>query len=177
MAVGAIAAFALAARQLTRGADPLRVAGAGAVVGLAAFALVIFAGPLESAWVFRAGVLLIGFGGGLFSVGTLSAAMNLDSGGLHGMVLGAWGGVVALAAGVAVALGGALRDGIGALAASGALGEALSSPVAGYGAVYHLEILLLFCALVVLGPLVRSRSQRPAAQAAAPRFGIAQLPG
>jgi BCD family chlorophyll transporter-like MFS transporter len=177
MAAGAIAAFALAARQLTRGADPLRVAGAGAVVGLAAFALVIFAGPLESAWVFRAGVLLVGFGGGLFSVGTLSAAMNLDSGGLHGMVLGAWGGVVALAAGVAVALGGALRDGIGALAASGALGEALSSPVAGYGAVYHLEILLLFCALVVLGPLVRSRSQRTAVAAASPRFGIAQLPG
>ncbi|MFN9194025.1 MAG: BCD family MFS transporter [Pseudomonadota bacterium] len=175
-AAGALAAFALAARLLTRGADPLRVAGGGAVVGLLAFALVIFAGPLESADVFRVGVLLIGFGGGLFAVGTLSAAMSLESGGLHGMVLGAWGGVVALASGAAVALGGALRDGVAALASAGALGEALATPLAGYGAVYHLEILLLFCALVVLGPLVRSRSSRPVT-AAPGRFGIAQLPG
>ena len=36
--------------------------------------------------------------------------MPPGSGGLHGMVLGAWGGVVALASGLAIALGGALRD-------------------------------------------------------------------
>jgi len=92
------------------------------------------------------------------------------------LVLVAWGGVVALASGAAVALGGALRDGVAALASAGALGEALATPLAGYGAVYHLEILLLFCALVVLGPLVRSRSSRPVT-AAPGRFGIAQLPG
>jgi BCD family chlorophyll transporter-like MFS transporter len=178
MAAGAIAAFAWAARLLSRDADPARVAAAGVVVGLAAFSLVIFAEPLGSAALFRVGVLLIGFGGGLFSVGTLSAAMAMNSGGLHGMVIGAWGGVVATAAGVSVALGGALRDGIGSLATSGALGEALMTPAAGYGFVYHLELALLFATLVVLGPLVRSRRQPPqAASDTQARFGLADLPG
>ncbi len=177
MAAGSIVAFALAARLLSRGADPARVAAAGAVVGLAAFSLVIFAEPLASAALFRVGVVLIGFGAGLFSVGTLSAAMALDSGGLHGMVIGAWGGVVATAAGVSVALGGAVRDGISSLAQSGALGEALMTPAAGYGFVYHIELALLFATLAVLGPLVRSRRLTSSTSDAHPRFGLADLPG
>ncbi len=176
MAAGAIAAFGLAARLLSRGGDPARVAGAGAVLGLLAFSMVIFAEPLASAGLFRMGVALIGFGGGLFSVGTLSAAMALDSGGLHGMVIGAWGGVVATAAGVSVALGGALRDGVGHLASSGALGEALMTPAAGYGFVYHLELALLFATLAVLGPLVRSRRKPQPAHEAPARFGLADIP-
>ena len=131
---------------------------------------------------FRIGVGLIGFGGGLFSVGTLSAAMALDSGGLHGMVLGAWGGVVALATGLSVALGGALRDAVGHLAMSGALGEALVMPATGYAFVYHLEIALLFATLAVLGPLVtRPRPTTPPAHDASSneprRFGLADFPG
>lgn len=178
MAAGAIVAFGLAARLLSRGGDPARVAGAGLVVGLAAFSLVIFAEPLASPMMFRAGVALIGFGGGLFSVGTLSAAMGLDSGGLHGMVIGAWGGVVATAAGVSVALGGALRDGVGHLASSGVLGEALQTPAAGYGFVYHLELALLFATLIVLGPLVRNRRPSSHTTTEVPqRFGLADLPG
>jgi MFS transporter, BCD family, chlorophyll transporter len=179
MALGALASFALAARQLARGADPLRLAGAGAVAGLLAFSLVIFAEPLAAPMLFRAGVLLIGFGGGLFSVGTLSAAMGLDSGGLHGMVLGAWGGVVATASGVSVALGGTLRDLFSGLAESGALGEALVSRGAGYGVVYHLELLLLFATLAAVGPLVRRRSATPPPNSPSgePRFGLAEFPG
>ncbi|MFZ4649100.1 MAG: BCD family MFS transporter [Rubrivivax sp.] len=180
MAGGSIAACALAARLLARGVDPLRLAAGGLLAGLVAFSLVVFADPMQSHGMFRAGVVLIGLGGGLFSVGTLSAAMALDSGGLHGMVLGAWGGVVATAAGASVALGGALRDLVSTLGQAGALGEVLATAGAGYGFVYHLEITLMFVTLVVLGPLVR---HRPAAAPghpssdSPPRFGLAEFPG
>jgi MFS transporter, BCD family, chlorophyll transporter len=184
MALGALAAFALAAQRLSRLACPRRLAAHGLLVGLAAFSLVVFAEPLASPGLFRAGVLLIGFGGGLFSVGTLSSAMALESHGQHGMVLGAFGGVVATAAGVSVALGGALRDGVGHLAMSGALGEVLAMPATGYAFVYHLELVLLFATLAVLGPLVgrqRSPVSSPstATEAGAPerRFGLADFPG
>ena len=58
-----------------------------------------------------AGRVGIGLGGGLFAVGTLYAAMKLEDGGYVGLALGAWGAVQASAAGLAIALGGALRDG------------------------------------------------------------------
>ncbi|MFY7948002.1 MAG: PucC family protein, partial [Gemmatimonas sp.] len=158
-------------------ADPVRLAAAGALVGIVAFSMVVFAQPLDAMGLLVTGVALIGLGGGLFSVGTLSAAMGFDSGGLHGMVLGAWGGVVATAAGVSVALGGMLRDLVSSLAQAGVLGEALSTPAAGYGAVYHLEIALLFVTLAVVGPLVRPRRARPGAGAdATARFGLAEFP-
>ncbi len=180
MSAGGIAACALAARLLYRGADPQRVAAGGLLAGLLAFSCVVFAEPLQSAMLFRVGVVLIGLGGGLFSVGTLSAAMDLDSGGLHGMVLGAWGGVVATAGGVSVALGGVLRDAGTQLALSGWLGEALATPGAGYAFVYHLEVALLFATLVAIGPLVQARRRvvaDPADRANGhPRFGLADFP-
>ena len=181
MSLGAIAAFALAARLLSRSADPMRVAAWGAVAGLFAFSCVIFAEPMASPTLFRLGVVLIGFGGGLLSVGTLSAAMSMDSGGLHGMVLGAWGGVVALASGLAIALGGALRDLFSHLAESGALGEALAGRGAGYAFVYHLELLMLFATLAAIGPLVRRHKPsslthtQPGTERQ--RFGLAEFPG
>jgi BCD family chlorophyll transporter-like MFS transporter len=177
MAGGSLAAFALAARLLMRGADPIRVAAMGALVGLPAFSAVIFAAPADAAWMFRLGSIGIGFGAGLFAVGTLTAAMSLEHKDRVGLALGAWGAVQATSAGVAVAGGGALRDLVGHLATQGWLGPVLQSPVTGYSAVYHLEMLLLFAALVAIGPLVR-RSSRPAAQTTHPqRFGLADLPG
>ena len=175
MALGALCAFGLAARLLSKGSDPMRVAGAGAVLGLPAFSFVIFAAPLDAPWLFRAGAMLIGFGGGLFAVGTLSAAMALERREHVGLALGAWGAVQATAAGVAVAAGGALRDTISGLAMSGALGEVLALPVTGYSAVYHIEMVLLFAALIALGPLVRRAT--PRARATNPAFGLADFPG
>jgi MFS transporter, BCD family, chlorophyll transporter len=172
---GALLAFALAARALARGSDAHRVAALGAIVGLVAFAAVVFAQPLGQPHLFRLGAVLIGFGGGLFAVGTLTAAMNLDSGGMHGLVLGAWGAVQATCAGVAVALGGALRDGVGHLATSGALGEALQHPATGYSAVYHLEWLLLFATLIAVGPLVRP-APSVSSSSSNPTFGLAEFP-
>ena len=75
LAAAMLGAFLLASRWLGRGADPIRMAGYGALIGIFAFAAVIFAAPLESVLLFRIGTGLIGFGGGLFAVGTLIAAM------------------------------------------------------------------------------------------------------
>lgn len=151
----------LAARWLARGGDPFRVAAAGCGIGILAFSAVTFASPLESARLFGTGVALIGLGGGLFAHGTLTAAMNAAGPEETGLALGAWGAAQASAAGIAIAAGGLLRDAGGALARSGALGAGLEGPASGYLIVYHIEIALLFGALVALGPLVRSQAARP----------------
>ena len=171
---GALLAFALSARLNARGMDSCRIAALGALLGLPAFAFVIFSAPLDSANLFRFGAALIGFAGGLFSVGMLLTAMDLPERELTGMVLGAWGAVQATAAGASMALGGVLRDLVGSLASSGWLGAPLNSPATGYSVVFHLEIYLLFVVLVALGPLVR---RRPAAKTSAPPMGLAELPG
>ena len=175
MAGGSLLAFALAARWLMRGGDPQRVAAAGVLIGIVAFSAVIFAEPLHSATLFRAGVTLIGFGAGLFAVGTLTAAMALDVDGFKGLALGAWGAVQATCAGLAIAAGGALRDAVSSLAASGALGEVLAQPATGYSFVYHVEMILLFVTLIAIGPLVRT-TRRPAASSST-KFGLPGLPG
>jgi len=156
LAGGMLAAFSLAARFLGHGADPYRLAAYGTLIGLVAFAAVIFAAPMESPLLFRLGVLMIGFGGGFFSVGTLAGAMARERNGESGLALGAWGAVQATSAGVAIALGGAVRDAVTGLAVHGSLGPALSGASTGYGAVYQIEIVLLFATLVAIGPLVRS---------------------
>ena len=156
LAGGMLAAFSISARFLGHGADPYRIAAYGAVIGLFAFAAVIFAAPMEAPQMFRIGVLMIGFGGGFFSVGTLAGAMARERNGESGLALGAWGAVQATSAGLAIAAGGAVRDGITTLALRGALGPALTGPSTGYAAVYQIEIVLLFATLVAVGPLVRS---------------------
>jgi BCD family chlorophyll transporter-like MFS transporter len=171
---GSLLAFWLSARGLQRGADPLRVAAAGALIGVFAFAAVVFAEPVNSPGLFRFGAALIGFGGGLFAVGTLLAAMALSKND-NGLALGAWGAVQATAAGLAIAAGGATANIIGDLAVSGAMGPALTSPATGYLFVYHLEIALLFAALIAVGPLARLRSRRTA-RAEDLRLGLAELP-
>lgn len=174
-AAGALVAFAVAAKLLTRGVDACRVAAAGAVVGLPAFALVIFSAPLDAPNMFRAGAVLIGLGGGLFSVGTLTMAMALQQGEEAGLALGAWGAVQATAAGLSIAAGGLIKDGVSALAASGWMGESLTSPVTGYSFVYHIEIYMLFFVLIAIGPLVRRRNTPTNTDTT--RFGLAEFPG
>ncbi|WP_298437939.1 PucC family protein [uncultured Jannaschia sp.] len=178
-AIGALGAFALAARWLTQGIDPTRMAARGILAGIAAFSAVIFASPLGSAPLFFAGAMGIGFGGGLFAVATLTTAMTLpvtDIAG-RGLALGAWGAAQATAQGLSTALGGGIRDGVDALATSGMLGTALDDPATGYSVVYHLEIGLLFLTLVALGPLV-GRTDRPSdrPEPKEARIGLADFP-
>lgn len=173
-ALGMLAAFLLASRWLGQGFDPVRIAGAGALIGTFAFAAVIFAAPLESAGLFRAGTVGIGVGHGLFAVGTLTSAMLLGEQGLAGLALGAWGAVQTTATGVAVFGGGAIRDVVSNWVGQGLLGSALTDPVVAYGSVYHLEILILFAALVALGPLVRQPDEQVYRQSSAQ---LADFPG
>ena len=150
LAVGGLLGFALASRVLSRGADPYWMASCGVMVGIPAFAAVILAAPLASAPLFAVGTLLIGFGAGLFGHGTLTATMNLAPPDQAGLALGTWGAVQASAAGLAIALGGIIRDLVAATAPAGALG-----PAASYGVVYCIEVVLLFAALAAMAPLVR----------------------
>lgn len=178
-AAGALAGFALAGRALSHGRNAFRLAATGILFGIAAFSTVIFAAPMQSAAIFFAGTLLIGFGGGLFAVSTLIAAMTLPAKGAagHGLALGAWGAAQATAAGLSIAFGGALRDGINAIATTGAWGEALNTAATGYSFVYHIEIGLLFVTLVVLGPLVRLPGLAPQPpKPGTARIGLADFP-
>ena len=183
LAGGTLAGFALAARFLSRGADPYRLAAYGALAGMPGFSAVIFAAPLESAMLFRFGVVLIGFGGGVFAVGALTAAMALakeqadQRGGQAGLALGAWGAVQATAMGGAIALGGAIRDLVNAPAMRGDFGPQFVDPALGYSVVYHIEIFLLFATLVAIGPLARLSRDRRRKQADAKKFGLAEFPG
>jgi BCD family chlorophyll transporter-like MFS transporter len=178
MSVGALLAYFWASRRLARGANPYQLAALGVCVGLPAFSLVVFAEPLGSAVVFCVGTTLIGFGGGLFAVATLTAAMALQTSASHaGLALGAWGAVQATCTGAAIALGGALRDLVSAAALQGWLGEALATPATGYSFVYHVELALLFATLIVIGPLVRDGARSALAPSVGHvKFGLAEMP-
>jgi MFS transporter, BCD family, chlorophyll transporter len=151
---GALVGFLLSARWLIQGTDPFRLGARGILFGIAAFSAVIFAAPLDSPSLFYAGAAGIGFGGGIFGIATLTAAMTLP-GANSGLALGAWGAAQASAAGLAIFIGGTIRDLVGHLATSGQLGTAMTDPSLGYSFVYHLEIGLLFLTLAILGPMVR----------------------
>ncbi len=146
LALGGLLGFAWASRVLGRGGDAYRMSGWGAWVGLPAFICVIASGPLAMPALFVLGIFLIGLGGGLFAHGTLTATMQLAPPGQIGLAMGAWGAVQATAAGVGMAAGGLVRDGV----------ALLGSPVMGYSAVYMIEILLLGMTLWAMGPLLRS---------------------
>ena len=164
LAIGGLLGFGLASRILSRGADPFRMACSGAIVGIPAFLLVIAAAPLQYPILFGIGTLLIGFGGGLFGHGTLTATMNLAPENQAGLALGAWGAVQATAAGIAVAAGGIIRD----------LVAMISGSAAGYVSVYCIEIVLLTATIIIMSPLIKKsaaqenleiKAQTPAANA------------
>ncbi|KPQ12949.1 MAG: MFS transporter, BCD family, chlorophyll transporter [Rhodobacteraceae bacterium HLUCCA09] len=173
-ASGALVAFGLSAKWMAQGRDPYRIAAVGLLAGVVAFSAVIFAAPLGSAPLFFAGAACIGFGGGLFAVSTLTAAMTMPATGTagRGLALGAWGAAQATAAGVAIFAGGTIRDAVAATSLPDTLG-----PATGYSMVYHLEIALLFATLAVLGPLVKLGTYRkPDTQTDKPGIGLADLP-
>lgn len=176
-ALGALVGFVYSGRKMSQGADPLRLAGLGLVIGVNAFLLVLFAGPFESAAMLYAGALLIGLGLGLFSVGTLIEAMALAKSETAGLALGAWGAVQATCAGAGIAFGGLLRDLIAWAAASDA-SATIATRASGYTAVYILEILLLIAGLAAIGPLVghSRKSSIQSRNSADQPFGLREFP-
>jgi BCD family chlorophyll transporter-like MFS transporter len=155
LAFGGLMGFAWASRVLSRGGDAYRMASWGAWVGLPAFVAVIAAAPFHSPALFAVGIFLIGLGGGLFAHGTLTASMQLAPPEQVGLAMGAWGAVQATAAGIGMACGGLLRDGI----------AMVSSSVMGYSAVYLLEMVLLGLTLWAIAPMLRPLAQTPQASA------------
>ena len=150
LAIGGLFGFGLASRVLSRGADPFRMACYGALSGIPAFMAVILAAPLSSPTLFGLGTFLIGFGAGLFGHGTLTATMNLAPPNQTGLALGAWGAVQASAAGLAIALGGIIRDVVAGMTTADAMGAKTA-----YDTVYTIELVLLVATLVAMLPLVR----------------------
>ncbi len=147
LAFGGLIGFAAASFVLGRGADPYRMACWGAVVGLPAFAAVMVASSLQSTGLFVGGVFFIGLGGGLFAHGTLTASMQTAPPEQVGLALGAWGAVQASASGLAIALGGILRDLLaGPLGTTGA-----------YVGVYGLEQMMLLGTLAAMWPLAQKK--------------------
>ncbi|MCL9982787.1 MAG: BCD family MFS transporter [Erythrobacter sp.] len=156
-ALGSLIGFMVSGRLLARGWDQLRLAGAGLVIGINAFLLVLFAGPFAAPAMLYCGALGIGLGLGLFSVGTLMEAMAIAKTETAGLALGAWGAVQATCAGAGIALGGLLRDFIAMLMQSGEAPASAATRASGYATVYTLEIALLLAGLAALGPLVGQR--------------------
>ena len=173
-AFGTILGFAVAAKGLVSGFETHRLGAAGGLIGVVAFTLVIFAQPLNLPIVFKVGTFLIGLGGGLFSVCMLTSAMELAETSDSGIALGAWGAVQATAAGLALAIGGAIKDSVEAIVSTGVLGQALDQTAIGYSVVYHIEILLLFITLAVLGPIAAHTRQEDINKDN--KFGLAAFP-
>lgn len=148
LACGGIAGFGLASRVLSRGADPITMVWYGALAGIPAFAAIILSATWQIPSIFIAGVLLTGFGAGLFSHGTLTATMRMAPKEQTGLALGAWGAVQATAAGIAIAIGGIIRDVIVNTPDADWFGTGT-----GYVAVFGLEIALLALTLVAVYPL------------------------
>lgn len=177
-AIGALIGFILAGRWMGSGHDTFRMAARGILVGIAAFSAVILAGLTGSITLFYIGAAGIGLGAGLFAVSTLSAAMALPETGRagRGLALGAWGAAQATAAGLSIAIGGALRDTMGSYAMAGSFGDALATPSFGYSFVYNVEIVVLFVSLITLGPLVRTLPYNPKPNSNAAQSGIVEFP-
>jgi len=174
-AFGTLVALAASAGALGRGVDPLRVSAGGLLAGIAAFAAVVISAPTGFVWLLCIGVFGIGFGGGLFGVGMLTAAMALGRQGKEaGLALGSFGAVQATAAGIGIIAAGLLSDGFAAAQASGVLGPVMSAHPMSYTVVWHIEIGLLFATLVAIGPLVRRYHQLPDGDARP--FGLKEFP-
>jgi BCD family chlorophyll transporter-like MFS transporter len=151
LALGGLIGFAWASRVLSQGEDAYRMASWGAWVGVPAFAALIAAAPLASPFVFALGIFGVGMGGGIFAHGTLTATMQMAPADQIGLAMGAWGAVQATAAGLGMALGGMMRDGV----------ALISTSFMGYSSVYLLEIVLLALTLWAVRPLVRGADCAP----------------
>lgn len=171
LAAGSLVGFAIASRVLLDGRDPVDVAWWGTLIGLPAFALIIAAGPMDSVSAFVIGTGLAGLGAGLFGHGTLTATMRAAPRAQMGLALGAWGAVQATAAGIAVAMGGVIRDVIAALP-----GAETFRPETPYTPVFALELAFLLAAVGAIFILRRKETRLSQTTTYTPRQGRPDRP-
>jgi BCD family chlorophyll transporter-like MFS transporter len=154
LACGSLVGFVMASRWLGAGARPIDMAIYGAAIGIPAFGLIVWSSTLLLVPVLSAATVLAGFGAGLFAHGTLTATMRAAPRDQIGLSLGAWGAVQATSAGLAIAIGGVIRD---VIVAKETLGASAATP---YTSVFALEAGLLTLGLLLALPLRRTFSRR-----------------
>ncbi|MBU6165818.1 MAG: PucC family protein [Alphaproteobacteria bacterium] len=152
---GSLIGFAYASYILSLGADPFRMASLGALIGVPAYGLVIFAAGSDTPSIFTLGVLLAGLGTGLFGHGTLTATMQLAPRAQVGIAMGAWGAVQATSQGVGATIGGAIRD----LTRGIDLGLGVPANADGYVLIFGLELALMLATLAAMWPLLQRDGQ------------------
>lgn len=113
----------------------------GVGILVATFALFAFSALASIRPLVTPGLILLGFGLGLWNVGTLGLMMDMSPSGRAGTFLGFWTLAVTLARGIGVSGGGIIRD--AALQLTGSLQIA-------YASVFILEVIGLAVALVAL---------------------------
>ena len=177
--LGALLGLATAARGFKKSAKPVNFCVFSLLIGILGFLAIIFSHPMGLVELYFLGACCIGFGSGLFAVSTLTIAMAMpvDKGAGRGLALGSWGAAQATAVGTGIAFGAVIKDIISQLALNGDLGIVLNSSSTGYTVVYHLEILLIFVTLALLGPLSQqlNRIDRFGKKKNG-RFGLTELP-
>ncbi|MEM7507824.1 MAG: PucC family protein [Pseudomonadota bacterium] len=154
MALGGLIGFAVASRVLGRGGCPSRMVSLGAMIGIPAFLAIIATSYMDNLPVFIAATLAVGLGAGLFGHGTLTAIMRQAPREQIGLALGSWGAVQATAAGVAIAIGGIIRDVIIGMSDKGSFAASDA-----YTPVFAFEILLLAAACIAILPMIRRRAK------------------
>jgi MFS transporter, BCD family, chlorophyll transporter len=163
-ASGGLVGFALASHLLGRGGDAIGWTRNASVLGIPAFLAVLVAGPVDLLPLFLVGNFLIGVGAAVFSHSTLTATMNRAPKDQIGLALGSWGAVQATAAGLAIALSGAVRDGVGLLLRNRVSVAGMDPVATGYLAVFGLEIVFLIVTILATVPLLRARRSALAAK-------------
>ncbi len=134
------------------------VVQSGNLGALGGFLIILLSGLLGSLQVFYLGVILLGIGTGIATVSNLSLMFDLTVPGEVGLYMGAWGVSNALSRLAGSVLGGAVRD---------AVGQISGSSSAGYLAVFGIEALMLFAAVLMLARIDASAFHR---QASAPSY-------
>ena len=164
LGVATLAAIAAAGAWLWRGRAPLTLVAIGSVLGALGYAVVAYASRGALVDTFRAGVALIGFGRGLWLVGSVALIMSLTEQAHAGLFLGLWGVSQALAQGTGTIGGGLTRD----------LAYRWTGDVAlGYTTVYAAAMVVL---VLVLALLVALRLNRQLRTVQSPWAGLKDLP-
>ena len=176
---GALGGLFISSRSLKRKTGgPIKSIVFALFVAIGGLCSVIMSDPMNLTSLYYFGSFLIGLGTGLFAVSTLIIAMTIpiSKGTGRGLVLGSWGAAQATAAGLGIGLGGILNDITRAVVGGGDLTFATQNPAFSYLVVYHLEILLLFFTLVLLGPLSQYLSSLKIEGKSTDRFGFSEMP-